>query len=383
MVVVWLFLQNYRFFPNEKNGYFWQITFYGTCFLMKGFILLLTVCTITCIGRATVPLSKNRQEKQSASVISGKWEGFSPEWESYLVISKQESLDDFYTANPEFRFAVIPFDSSGNFSFPAGILGSELKFYRLSVLPKSKGMDDLIRLAPPNFVFLLLNNRSNARLKIHRTNKSMYYSVESSHPANAAVARFFNRFFGDPVKYNGEIFDNAVRNYLPHADPIVTVVAYRQLFLHDKKLTLADQEFFAGLLDRLEEQYPDLRYTTELKEKLTIPEPEISIYTLVWIGIFVLVGLLPVYFFFTRKKKRSLIREQNDQRKWLSLTIREREILSLLQKGYSNKQIAEQLHIEVTTVKTHVSSTFQKLEIKSRKEVARFFGMSGNQLPAD
>jgi two-component system, NarL family, response regulator LiaR len=51
------------------------------------------------------------------------------------------------------------------------------------------------------------------------------------------------------------------------------------------------------------------------------------------------------------------------------LTNREREILKLLVDGYSNPEIAEQLNLSRSTVKTHVSHILEKLGATSRVEV--------------
>ena len=52
-----------------------------------------------------------------------------------------------------------------------------------------------------------------------------------------------------------------------------------------------------------------------------------------------------------------------------TLTVRERETLSLLSKGLSNRAIAEQLNITEGTVKMHVSHLFDKLGTRSRSEL--------------
>ncbi len=53
-----------------------------------------------------------------------------------------------------------------------------------------------------------------------------------------------------------------------------------------------------------------------------------------------------------------------------NLTERETEIVELLPKGYSNKEIANHLRISEHTVETHLDRIFRKLQVKSRTEAA-------------
>ena len=50
------------------------------------------------------------------------------------------------------------------------------------------------------------------------------------------------------------------------------------------------------------------------------------------------------------------------------LTAREREILTLLAKGYDNQRIADESFISLKTVKTHVSNMLSKLEVSDRTQ---------------
>jgi DNA-binding NarL/FixJ family response regulator len=52
------------------------------------------------------------------------------------------------------------------------------------------------------------------------------------------------------------------------------------------------------------------------------------------------------------------------------LTTRELEILRLLAKGHMYKEIADQLGISMSTVRTHVTAVYEKLHVHSRTEAA-------------
>jgi DNA-binding NarL/FixJ family response regulator len=51
-----------------------------------------------------------------------------------------------------------------------------------------------------------------------------------------------------------------------------------------------------------------------------------------------------------------------------ALSSREKQILGLVVMGFSNNQIAEQLFLAESTVKSHLSSAFSKLGVRSRNE---------------
>jgi len=52
----------------------------------------------------------------------------------------------------------------------------------------------------------------------------------------------------------------------------------------------------------------------------------------------------------------------------LSLTTREYEVLQLLTRGYTNAEVAEKLFLSLSTVKTHVSNLFVKMDVKNRTQ---------------
>jgi ATP/maltotriose-dependent transcriptional regulator MalT len=91
----------------------------------------------------------------------------------------------------------------------------------------------------------------------------------------------------------------------------------------------------------------------------------------------------------TKKKEVLIVKEVavpavvpfslNEQRlKDLGITKRELEILELIARGMSNREIAEKLFVSENTVKTHSSRLFDKLSAKRRTQavqIGKDFGL--------
>jgi DNA-binding NarL/FixJ family response regulator len=57
------------------------------------------------------------------------------------------------------------------------------------------------------------------------------------------------------------------------------------------------------------------------------------------------------------------------------ITVRESEIISLLIKGFSNKEIGERLFISIKTVKNHITNIYQKTSTKNRLQLYNLFSL--------
>ncbi len=62
----------------------------------------------------------------------------------------------------------------------------------------------------------------------------------------------------------------------------------------------------------------------------------------------------------------------------VQFTHREREVVDLISKGLSNKEIAESLHIATFTVKSHVHNILEKLALSTRLQIAAFARRQGS-----
>ena len=63
---------------------------------------------------------------------------------------------------------------------------------------------------------------------------------------------------------------------------------------------------------------------------------------------------------------------EEDDGSYRQLSNRELEILQLLAKGFTNKEISERIFLSVKTVEAHRSRIYQKLELKSRADLVDY-----------
>jgi len=69
-----------------------------------------------------------------------------------------------------------------------------------------------------------------------------------------------------------------------------------------------------------------------------------------------------------RKVVQSFSEQTHGMNLAVKLTEREEEILSMLAKGYANKEIADKMSISTSTARTHLRHIYEKLHVRSRTE---------------
>lgn len=92
----------------------------------------------------------------------------------------------------------------------------------------------------------------------------------------------------------------------------------------------------------------------------------------------VLGGGAPMTSEIARRVVESFRNRSRTRSESVNLTGREEEVLILLSKGYSNKEIADKIELSVDTVRSHLKHIYEKMHVRSRTEaVIRYMGGTG------
>ena len=107
-----------------------------------------------------------------------------------------------------------------------------------------------------------------------------------------------------------------------------------------------------------------------LFQTLPLQENQINLIHYFTIGTTFLIIIAAIMLLFKFIQENKLTDDRiNQQFKASGLTLRETEIVMLIIKGQSNKQIAEKLVLEQSTVKTHLKNIFMKINVQSRNQL--------------
>jgi DNA-binding CsgD family transcriptional regulator len=71
----------------------------------------------------------------------------------------------------------------------------------------------------------------------------------------------------------------------------------------------------------------------------------------------------------------SLAAEEHNEKlaNWHKLTPRQQEVAALICGGYTNREIARQLNISISTVKTHIRYILPKFKLNSKDQLRQYF----------
>lgn len=291
---------------------------------------------------------------------------------------------------------IIP-DSTGYFAFSGNNLPSENRIYRIHVdtCPEDDQNTTHFTGHCPNSqeIIFIANNSDTLSLPFSFDDEMFCRVISKNEKADAFLKidslkndmRFaFGTYRSEANrKMNSKKWFRNLQQYGKQMDePLAELYSYA--FLSDRTQNLhayyledlKTNTYYDGLLGRLSEKYPNSNYTTQYNAELTSDKYIVSSHKddgyPIWIyliGIVTLLSIIGNFYFFERLKK---ITEQLPQLD-ASLSKQEKKVLDLILADKSNKEIASEMFVSLSTVKSHINNLYKKLQVSSRDEVKALF----------
>ncbi len=326
--------------------------------------------------------------------ISGYFKNYSKYWSNKLYLSIIEPKNQYGDISKYQIINSTELDSNGYFTMRGGGLPDEYIICRLSLSNiEHEGLS--ITFNPKNYVLLILDNTSKIQIKAENFSENPFdynFSGDNSDRNNKIrelellIEKFID-LADNPYMQSGkgkELFKkkyyNSIHNFCkPDIYPLVSILAQQHLDLETDYRQ--NKEFYKTFIEKFNHQNGKTSaYLEELNTRLKIIDYEDSLNKVNYerLIIYILIGCLIIAVFYIvlltakiKKIKSAHTKTPVNKEEILNqLTKREKEILKLLLQDYQNKEIASILNLETSTIKTHLSKIYTKLNITKRSEAS-------------
>jgi DNA-binding CsgD family transcriptional regulator len=284
-------------------------------------------------------------------------------WERKVYMSYIETMEQKYTVSNDIIFASSGIDSLNRFSFLLDKIPSGWSLLRLHVVKKGSPPASLIiGGADENFYFIIAKPESKIEF-LNSPGNPVFKKVYLSGAPYMKTLDFITNLSNYPNSLNlenspieREFIEEVISEKLKRiadtcTNPLVSLFA---IYMTDFNTDYKDNPAYYNLfLSKWKDE--NNSYFKSFEKQL--PETKVTRWPYILV-ISLTIILVPTLILINSRKKRRL----------RTLSVQERKILELLQKGASNQEISDEYNIELSTVKSHVSSIFSKLNFKSRKD---------------
>ena len=306
-----------------------------------------------------------------------------------LVIDDYEKIDLFLTNQILQETSV---NSYGYFEFSGEFLSDTNKIYKIYIDQCNDEITNASHLLKQcdksNSIVFIANGTDTVHFALNDLNQ-MFCSFKSSRLENVAIHKIdsvqevllsqlqntksdsqrnmlFKTYFKELQKFSITLNEPLAELYSYNLYANKKSFA-RDLYLED----LESSSYYSGLSKRLQKSYPNSRYLSEYENDIkqynvNFTDNSSNIIIISLSSVLLLSLILNFYLIQKKKVKSSKINYKE------ILSTQEQNVFELMQKGLSNKEIAEQLFVSISTIKSHINNIYAKLKISSRKDIYRF-----------
>lgn len=320
--------------------------------------------------------------------ISGKV-NLSSEWQPQIFLAAINKLDDYYNAYPDLIVDAALVNADGTFTLQGNNLPSEKKFYRLYLMKEQNSEFDACLYVggdDHNFVHVVLDNDSELIINSDSNHNALFgnYTVSGDYDNDMmrVLARLvYPSFYFYEIKFPSELRfsqEKLNRDLISFSDTCQSTMASLAAVINTDmdKYHKSNSGFYSSFSSRLDQDLKENSYREDYERKLRYYNPDLNPSSN-WVGslAFLFAGislfLLWQNFQLRKKLKNQTILSVEKESPTEQLTNKEKEILSLITEGKSNKEIASELFVELSTVKTHINKIYSKLSITQRKQAIK------------
>ncbi|WP_339651400.1 LuxR C-terminal-related transcriptional regulator [uncultured Maribacter sp.] len=288
-------------------------------------------------------------------------------------------------------------DSLGNFNFEGDNLIDENRIYRIHLdnCPETASNSEhffgscensksILFIANNNDTITFPTSFSNETLcEIISTNKQSTVLLEID-VLKEQMAFDFNDFRSDANrKLNSKKWFSTFQNFGKSIDePLAELYIFN--FLSDKgnethnyyQKDITSTDYYTGLGERLMSKYPNATFTELYKTEIAIDQlmannktSQNSIWKWLLSSLLTLSIFLNIFLILRNKiLAKNMLNNALEK-----LTEQEQNIAQEILKNKTNKEIASDMFISVSTVKTHINNLYKKLNVNSREEIKQRF----------
>lgn len=318
------------------------------------------------------------------------------DWQPVVFLASLNSLENLFVASPDFVIAESFIQPDGSFSIQTTSVPSDARFYRLYLTKGNGSSVEFNTSTHRNYVHLLLDKKSHIEIDAKVEDNTLVLNNLSGAVENNVIQYLDNELAERKLQFAGDL-TKAKRDFLQldlemfirnFADTVPnTLLGLYALWHIEEKNTdfIQNSKFYFDFEKRINKQFPltfySEAYSTLLNDLIgfrdmvcEIPEVRAKWKDKVLILLSALVLVLFVLVFYYKQKLIQLTTENSfSKHSFLSLTDKEKEILKLLAEGKTNKEIALELYVELSTVKTHINSIYKQLKLSNRKEAIEYY----------
>lgn len=304
------------------------------------------------------------------TAISGHFSENENELPKEIHLSKI-ALEDLPNYAKAKRIATAGIDKNGFFKFKKNLISEKQAIYRLHVKRFKKVLQDTIQVDK----LFLLSSRDSIHFKKSKTPFTNYTNSNMADSEWQKLRSYEKRLRPFDFKKEdslSEAYITSLKSYTKDSVEILMVklIGIKQLDNKDllEKDIAKNPEYYVALLSELKaseiarSEYLFLEnklafITTETAEKKYATSKTINII----LGLSI-TGLILVIIRFLNRRNIPALPDLSKQ---------EKNIQALILEGKTNKEIANELFISLSTVKTHITNIYGKLQVSGRKELVR------------